>query len=69
MAVSCAPGSGRPAPRRLRRLQALYARHAVSGGEVRRRVMSWMGHARQADTVRLRERLLCEHPFRRAAAR
>jgi hypothetical protein len=26
---------------------------------------NWTGHARQADTYRLRERLLAEHRFRR----
>jgi retron-type reverse transcriptase len=52
--------------RRLRRLQSQYARHEISLAHARQRVMSWIGHARQADTYRLRRRLFREHPFRRA---
>jgi retron-type reverse transcriptase len=54
--------------RRLRRLQRLYAARRIDRDDAVPRVVSWMGHARQADTRRLRERLLAEHPFRRAAA-
>ena len=54
--------------RRLRLLQKQYAHNRVTLDHARRRILSWIGHARQADTHRLRERLLDEHPFRRAAA-
>ena len=54
--------------RRLRRWQLQYARNEIVADEVVRRVMSWVGHASQADTYRLRERLFQEHPFRRTAA-
>src|SRR5262249_49656698 len=54
--------------RRLRKMQQQYATDEITQGKVRQRVMSWIGHARQADTHRLRERLFIEHPFRRTAA-
>jgi hypothetical protein len=54
--------------RRLRRMQDDHANGAIALEDVRARIMSWIGHARQADTWRLRERLLSEHPFRGAAA-
>jgi retron-type reverse transcriptase len=54
--------------RRLRKMQGQYARHEISLAHARQRVMSWIGHARQADTFRLRRRLFQEHPFRRATA-
>jgi hypothetical protein len=54
--------------RRLRRFQERYARYEVSFEEVLPRLMSWIGHASQADTYLLRERLFEEHPFRRAEA-
>jgi retron-type reverse transcriptase len=54
--------------RRLRRWRRQYARNEIAADEVVRRVMSWVGHASQADTYRLRERLFQEHPFRRTAA-
>jgi hypothetical protein len=54
--------------RRLRRMQKSYAKNETSSQEIWPRLMSWMGHARQADTYRLRERLFDEHPFRRTAA-
>jgi retron-type reverse transcriptase len=54
--------------RRLRRLQRQYAGSAISLDDARRHIASWIGHARQADTWRLRRRLFREHPFRRAAA-
>ena len=54
--------------RRLRLLQRLYAERRIDLKDAWPRVMSWIGHASQADTFRLRERLLFEHPFRRAAA-
>lgn len=54
--------------RRLRKMQEQYARYEISLDEARRRIMSWIGHARQADSYRLRRRLFREHPFRRARA-
>jgi retron-type reverse transcriptase len=54
--------------RRLRRLQVRYARHEIDSLAVASRINSWLGHAGQADTWRLRQRLLAEHPFRRAPA-
>jgi retron-type reverse transcriptase len=54
--------------RGLRAMQKQYARQEISDQQVQRRVMSWTGHARQADTFTLRERLFLEHPFRRTAA-
>ena len=53
--------------RRARRMQADYAGGAIDAAEVKTRLMSWLGHARQADTHRLRERLLATLSFRRAA--
>jgi hypothetical protein len=54
--------------RRLRTLQGQYARREITLAAARRRILSWSGHARQADTYRLRERLFAEHAFRLAAA-
>jgi retron-type reverse transcriptase len=54
--------------RRLRRLQRQYAERQIALDDARRRIVSWIGHARQADTWKLRRRLFREHPFRRAAA-
>jgi retron-type reverse transcriptase len=54
--------------RRLRHMQGQYARNEICSEEIVRRVTSWIGHASQADTHRLRERLFQEHPFRRTAA-
>jgi retron-type reverse transcriptase len=54
--------------RRLRRMQKQYARHGISREQACQRILSWIGHARQADTYRLRERLFREHRFRRSAA-
>jgi retron-type reverse transcriptase len=66
--VGLPPANVRRFRRRLRTLQDRYARHQMDGAEVRRHLTSWLGHACQADTCRLRERLLAEHPFRRASA-
>jgi RNA-directed DNA polymerase len=52
--------------RRLRKMQRQYAECAMSLDQARQRIVSWIGHARQADTYRLRRRLFSEHPFRRA---
>jgi hypothetical protein len=49
-------------------MQRRYARGELSWADTCRRTVSWIGHARQADTYRLRERLFAEHPLRRAKA-
>jgi hypothetical protein len=54
--------------RRLRRLQGQYARYAVTQDAARQSLVGWIGHARQADTYRLRRRLFDEHPFRLSVA-
>jgi hypothetical protein len=54
--------------RRLRRMQDDFAQGVISPGRVRTRIMSWIGHARQADTYRLRGLLFQDHPFSRATA-
>jgi retron-type reverse transcriptase len=54
--------------RRLRDLQGQYARYEITLAAARTRILSWIGHARQAGTYCLRRRLFAEHPFRRAAA-
>ena len=54
--------------RRLRAMQKQYAHGQLSRADACCRIMSWIGHARQADTWRLREWLFAEHPFRRAEA-
>ncbi len=54
--------------RRLRRMQRQYAAGAVAWPEVHGRLMSWQGHARHADTFRLRERIFEEAVFRRQRA-
>jgi retron-type reverse transcriptase len=53
--------------RRLRLWQHRYERHEIDGSEVAPRLASWIGHACQADTYLLRERLFEEHRFRREA--
>ncbi|NLS96959.1 MAG: RNA-dependent DNA polymerase [Planctomycetaceae bacterium] len=54
--------------RRARRMQRQYADREVELAAVRQRLMSWAGHARQADTFLLRERLFATITFRRATA-
>jgi retron-type reverse transcriptase len=54
--------------RRLRRLRDRYRRNELSAENFVCRVASWIGHARQADSIRLLERLLGEHFFSGAAA-
>src|SRR5260370_32951278 len=44
-------------------MQECYARNETPAHDIWPRLLSWMGHARQADTYRLRERLSAEHPF------
>jgi hypothetical protein len=56
--------------RRFRRpVRTMQHEHAVglaSFAEIYQQLMSWVGHAKQADTHQLRRRLFREHPFRRA---
>jgi retron-type reverse transcriptase len=54
--------------RRLRRMQVEFADGSIAPDRLRTRIMSWIGHARQADTYRLRATLFQGHPFRRATA-
>jgi Reverse transcriptase (RNA-dependent DNA polymerase) len=51
--------------RRLRSMQRDFARGAITLDQVRPRIQSWIGHAGNADTYRLRARLFADHPFRR----
>ena len=53
--------------RRLRWMQVAYARGTIGWPEVRRRIVSWIGHAQHADTYRLRERLFAQVVFKRRA--
>ena len=66
--VKLAPDNVYRFRRRLRSLADRYFRHEIDWREVATRVSSWIGHASQADTYRLRERLLDEHLYRRASA-
>jgi RNA-directed DNA polymerase len=54
--------------RRVRAMQEQYAAGKMSFAEVYQRLMSWIGHAKQADTYRLRERLFDTISFQRAAS-
>jgi hypothetical protein len=54
--------------RRVRAMQDQYAAGAMSFAEVYQRLMSWVGHAKQANTYRLRERLFDTISFQRAAS-
>ena len=47
------------------RFQRLYADGLVDRDEIRKRVASWIGHARQADSFALRMRLFSEFPMRK----
>ena len=51
--------------RRMRRLAERYAAGAVTQDQVRASVHGWIGHARQANTFRLREEVLGELAFSR----
>ena len=51
--------------RRVRRMQRQYANREIGLNEIRQRLMSWSGHARQADTYLLRKRLFATIGFRR----
>jgi hypothetical protein len=54
--------------RRARKMQKEYAAGLISPDKIRQRLMSWSGHARQANTYRLRCRLFRTITFQRAAA-
>ena len=47
----------------MRRLQREYAAGQIAVSELTQRIASWLGHARHADTYRLRERLFGEMRF------
>ena len=53
--------------RRLRWLKQAYARGWISGPDIRPRLMSWIGHARQADSAWLLARLSRAWMFRRGS--
>jgi hypothetical protein len=55
--------------RRLRWMQAAFARGELSAAAVRHRLVSWIGHAQHADTYRLRQRLFRATSFSRSADR
>jgi retron-type reverse transcriptase len=54
--------------RRLQRMQRAYAERRLSAAEVGQRILSWIGHAGQANTYRLRSMLFDRFPFQRATA-
>lgn len=51
--------------RRLRRMQAAYARGEMGLEEVQQRVVSWLGHAAHADSYRLRAQVMARAVFQR----
>ena len=53
--------------RRLRRMQKSCLTGKEEAKSILPRIMSWIGHAMNADTFRLRERLFSEHPFCRSS--
>jgi retron-type reverse transcriptase len=53
---------------RVRVMQRQYAAGEIGCEQVRQRLMSWIGHAKQADTYLLRRRLFASFGFQRAAA-
>jgi RNA-directed DNA polymerase len=53
----------------MRWMQREFAAGRVGFDAVRPRIMSWIGHARHADTYRLRSDLLRRMTFQRAAAK
>jgi retron-type reverse transcriptase len=60
--------NGRRFRRRVRKMQDQYAKRQIGPQDVRQRLMSWSGHAGQADTYPLRERLFAAIGFQRATA-
>lgn len=55
--------------RRVQSMQHDYAAYRIDFNHVRQQLMSWMGHARQANTFRLVERILDSYKFCRATSR
>ena len=55
--------------RRVRQMQKEYAEGTIDFEKIRQRLMSWVGHARQADTHRLQCRLFDTISFQRATTR
>ncbi len=51
--------------KRMKQHQRLLAEGKITWAEVRQRLMSWSGHAKQADTHRLRQRLFREFQWKR----
>ena len=51
--------------RRLKEFQRLYKEGAVSWAHIYQSVQSWIGHAKHADTARLRELVLADVVFRK----
>ena len=49
--------------RRLRAMQRAYASGRMKPDEIRRRLVSWQGHASHASSHRLVQRLFMDHPF------
>jgi len=54
--------------RRVRTMQRQYSEGQITLSEIKQRLMSWSGHARQADTHRLLEYLFATISFQRATA-
>jgi retron-type reverse transcriptase len=54
--------------RRVRTMQRQYGQGQTTLPEIKQRLMSWSGHARQADTNRLRQYLFATISFQRATA-
>jgi len=52
----------------VRKLQRQYVNREIGTGEIRQRLMSWCGHAQQADNYVLRQRLFAKMSFQRAKA-
>jgi len=61
--------SGYRLQRNLRAMQRTYRRGGVSPGTITQRIAAWIGHARHADTYRLRTALLGKAVFRRVVTR
>ena len=55
--------------RRLKWMQRAFAAGRIGFDVIRPRIMSWLGHARHADTYRLRGDLFRRMPFQRAATK
>jgi hypothetical protein len=53
----------------MRRMQRAFAAGRTGFAAIRPRILSWIGHARHADTYRLRSDLFHRMPFQRAAAK